>query len=210
MTQNQAKGTGRLESCVSFGVVFEEEAREVAALFGTEPVVRPGLTSADVAELCAGKDVCHFSCHGYYNPDYPLASGLVLQPDGDGAEEVGVGRLLTARQVMEMRLRAELICLSACESGSSKVAEGDELLGLIRALLHAGASSIVASLWRVDAATTRDFMVAFYRRLREQYLASRTIDKADALRQAQLQLMDTVGARSSFHWAPFVLIGDWQ
>jgi CHAT domain-containing protein/tetratricopeptide (TPR) repeat protein len=210
LAQNLAKGTGRLDSCVSFGVVFEEEAREVAALFGAEPIGSAALTAEVVEDLCVGKDVCHFSCHGYYNADYPLASGLILQPDRDRSAPVDSGRLLTARQVMDMRLRAELICVSACESGSSKIAEGDELLGLIRAFLHAGAPSVVASLWAVDAATTRDLMVAFYRQLRAQYLASRTIDKAGALHQAQLQIMDSVGMRSSFYWAPFVLIGDWR
>jgi CHAT domain-containing protein/tetratricopeptide (TPR) repeat protein len=210
LAQNLAKGTGRLDSCVSFGVVFEEEASAVAALFDTEPTGPAGLTAATVQDQCAGKDVCHFSCHGYYNADYPLASGLILQPERDPSTPVDPGRLLTARQVMDMRLRAELICVSACESGSSKIAEGDELLGLIRAFLHAGAPSVVVSLWAVDAATTRDLMVAFYRHLRGQYLASRTIDKAGALQQAQLEIIETVGTRSSFYWAPFVLIGDWR
>ncbi len=207
LAQNPGKGTGKLESCASFGVVFEEEARQVAALFGAESIGPAGLHAEAVEELCAGKDVCHFSCHGYFNASAPLLSGLVLQPGGESPERQ---EILTARRVMDMRLRAELICISACESASSEIGEGDELLGLIRAFLHAGASSLVASLWAVDADSTRDLMVAFYQRLRERYRRDETIDKADALREAQLHLMDEVGARSSFYWAPFVLVGDWR
>jgi CHAT domain-containing protein len=198
LSQDAAKGTGRLDSCASFGVVFEEEAREVAALFGAEMAEQP---RADrVEELCAGKDVCHFSCHGYFNAEYPLSSGLLLGPDD----------VLPAREVMEMRLRAELISLSACDSGASQVGEGDELLGLLRAFLHAGASSLVAGLWTVDAESTRELMAAFYGRLRDDYLNHRPVDKAEALRQAQLRLMAEHGVRSAYHWAPFVLVGDWR
>jgi CHAT domain-containing protein len=111
---------------------------------------------------------------------------------------------------MRMRLRSELICLSACETAMSEVAEGDELLGLIRAFLYAGAPSVVASLWKVDAKSTRDLMLTFYRHLRESYQDSGSIDKPEALRQAQLRVMEREGARSSFHWAPFILVGDWQ
>jgi tetratricopeptide (TPR) repeat protein len=219
LTQNPAKGTGRLDSCASFGVVFEEEARQVAALFGAEVIGPADLHADAMEELCTGKDVCHFSCHGYFNAAYPLSSGLILRPDRDASgprfdrdafTPPDPGSLLTARRVMDMRLRSELICVSACESASSEIGEGDELLGLVRAFLHAGASSLVASLWVVDADSTRDLMVAFYRHLREQYARNGAIDKADALRHAQLQLMDAVGARSSFYWAPFVLIGDWR
>jgi tetratricopeptide (TPR) repeat protein len=207
LSQNAARGTGKLESCASFGVVFEEEAREVAALFGAEAIGPHELHSEVVEELCAGKDVCHFSCHGYFNPTTPMLSGLVLQPNGKTPERQ---ELLTAQRVMSMRLRTGLVCISACESASSEIGEGDELLGLIRAFLHAGASSLVASLWAVDADSTRDLMVAFYQRLLEGYKRDGTIAKADALRGAQLQLMEEVGAGSSFYWAPFALVGNWR
>ena len=109
---------------------------------------------------------------------------------------------------MQLRLDAELICLSACDSGVSGISGGDDLLGLLRAFLYAGAPSIVASFWSVDAETTREFMLSFYRALRAQ--GAGPVDKAEALRQAQLEMIGRVGARSSFHWAPFTLIGDWR
>jgi CHAT domain-containing protein/tetratricopeptide (TPR) repeat protein len=211
LSQNAAKGSGRLDTCAAFGIVFEEEARQVAALFGAQPVERPGLTGDDVERLCQDRDICHFSCHGHFDELYPLSSGLVLRLGTDASDQLTrADAVLSARQIMRMRLRGELICLSACETAMSEVGEGDELLGLIRAFLYAGAPSVVASLWKVDAESTRDLMVTFYRHLRESYLDSGSIDKSEALRQAQLRVMEREGVRSSFHWAPFILVGDWR
>jgi CHAT domain-containing protein len=208
LAQNPSKGTDRLDSCASFGIVFEEEARAVAERFGGELIDAGILTPASIAQLCRGKDVCHFSCHGFFDPADPLSSGLIVADDAD-RDEPGPS-ILTARDVMAMRLRSELVCLSACETGVSEATEGDELLGLIRAFLYAGASSIVASLWSVDAATTRDLMWSFYDHLLDQYAHSGSIDKAAALQASQLEIMRRVGSRSSFLWAPFLLIGDWR
>ena len=211
LSQNAAKGSGRLDSCAAFGILFEEEARQVAAVFGARAVERPDLTGDDIERLCQDRDICHFSCHGHFDELYPLSSGLVLRAGAnDGGLPTNPDAVLSARQIMRMRLRSELICLSACETAMSEIGEGDELLGLIRAFLYAGAPSVVASLWKVDAKSTRDLMVTFYRHLRESYLDSGSIDKPEALRQAQLRVMEREGARSSFHWAPFILVGDWQ
>lgn len=205
LTQNPAKGTNRLVSCAAFGVVFAEEAAAVAQIFDTYPVDTTGLTPARVAELCADQDVCHFSCHGVFNPADPLSSGLLLaDPPGTNL----VAETLTARQIMQLRLDAELVCLSACDSGVSGVTGGDDLLGLLRAFLYAGTPSIVASLWAVDAETTREFMVSFYAALRAQIHGQ--VDKAEALRLAQLDMIRRFGPRSSFRWAPFTLTGDWH
>jgi hypothetical protein len=200
LMRNAAKGSGTVSSCASIGVVFAEEASAVARLFGTEPVDTTGLTADRVAAICAGQDVCHFSCHGVFNPSDPLSSGLLLGDTGAAT--------LTARDVMGIRLDAELVCLSACQSGVSEVAGGDELIGLIRAFLYAGTPSIIASLWSADADATRDLMIAFYRALRAQ--PPGMMDKAQALRAAQLDIMRDAGERAVYRWAPFALTGDWR
>jgi CHAT domain-containing protein len=210
LAQNPAKGTGKLESCAAFGVVFEQEAREVARLFGAEAIVSDALRVDDVPRLCRGKDICHFSCHGYFNSLDPLSSGLLLADEDPGSASGPMANVMTARHIMNMELRAELVCLSACQSAVSDISTGDELVGLIRAVLYAGAASIVASLWSVDAHTTREMMTVFYRHLRDHYRHTGTIDKASALQQAQREMIRQVGPRSSFQWAPFVLIGDWR
>jgi CHAT domain-containing protein len=208
LAQNVKKGTGKLESCAAFGVVFEQEAREVAAVFGTDPIEAADLMSENIPELCRNADVCHFSCHGYFNAVDPLSSGLLLRHDPSRRPEPT--DILTARDVMRMRLRSELISLSACKTALSEVSQGDELLGLIRAFLYAGSSSLVASLWSVDADTTRRLMVAFYRNLRDQYAKCGAIDKAAALQAAEIEMIESVGSRWSFLWSPFILVGDWH
>lgn len=209
LCQSPGKGTGQLNSCAAFGITYHAEAEAVAALFGTTPVPAGEVSAETIAALAADRDVAHFSCHAYFSPSDPLGSGLYLKP-GDPSDQQDPADLLTARQLMDMRLQNELVTVSACETGVQRALDGDELVGLARALLHAGAPSVIASLWPVDADTTRDFMVQFYAHLLSAYSGNGTIDKADALRKAQLDLMESRGSRASYYWAPFVLIGDWS
>ncbi len=205
LCQLPGKGTERLESCAAFGVVFQEEARLVARLFGAEPVLGERLSEQEIAGHIQGRDICHFSCHGYFNRLDPLSSGLVLEA-GPAAPD----SLLTARQIMGMQFKNELVCLSACQTGVHRISEADELLGLVRAFLYAGASSILVSLWEVDAALTQDLMLSFYDQLLKTYRESGKIDKAGALQCAQTEIMQREGERNAYAWAPFVLVGDWR
>ena len=137
----------------------------------------------------AGKfDVLHFACHGQFRADNPLFSSLHL---ADG--------FVTVRDICSSDLNAELVCLSACETGLSKVAAGEEILGLARGFLSAGASSLVLSLWNVnDEATTR-LMKIFYQNLQRGSSVS-----------ASLAYAQRVFIREKAHpylWSPFVLIG---
>ena len=93
----------------------------------------------------------------------------------------------------------DLVTLSACETGLGKIANGDDVVGLTRGFLYAGAATVVASLWKVDDQATSDLMRAFYTNL------SRT-GKLDALRQAQLELKSK--RPQPFYWAPFQLLGN--
>jgi CHAT domain-containing protein len=134
----------------------------------------------------------HFATHGIFNPEHPLKSALLLAPGGpyDG--------MLTADELYSMRLNARLITLSACETGISQIANGDDLVGLTRGFLYAGASAIVASLWEVDDASTAYLMTHFYRAMEQQ-------DMAQALRTAQLETMKKFPA--PYYWAAFQLTG---
>jgi CHAT domain-containing protein len=100
-------------------------------------------------------------------------------------------------------IRADLVTLSACESGVNENRPGDELIGLTRAFVYAGAASVVVSLWKVNDESTRHLMEHFYKELK------RGINKAEALQQAQLRLMK-MGFDHIFFWAPFILVGDWS
>ena len=106
---------------------------------------------------------------------------------------------LTLYDLHQMRLPVELATISGCSTGLSVVTGGDELLGLVRGLLHAGARSLLLSLWDIHDRSTTEFMRSFYSRYSAQ------ADKAEAVRTAML------AARSRnphpYYWAPFVLIG---
>ena len=184
------KGSGLLSSCASFGIVFKEEAEEVARLFDTRPFLNA--TKNKVVET-TDKDVLHFSCHGYFNYSNPLSSGIELK---DG--------ILTAREIFDLKLNSELVTLSACQTGINEAKPGDELIGLTRSLIYAGASSVIVSLWSVDATSTQELMIEFYKLLKSGK------DKATALQQAQIKIMQKEEYSHPYYWAPFILVGDWE
>jgi CHAT domain-containing protein len=154
----------------------------VTTLLGEQATLQALRESAPFA------NVLHLACHGEFRPDNPLFSALQLS---DGR--------LTVRDVYELNLRCELAVLSACETGMSAIAPGDELLGLARGFLAAGIASLVVSLWAVDDEVTATLMHHFYQRL---LMGDRP---ATALRDAQIAML----ARSPhpFFWSPFILLG---
>jgi tetratricopeptide (TPR) repeat protein len=186
------KGTGKLDEIVSFGADFEAEASAVAELFRRESpgknVYKGKAATKENVYTNSDNDIIHFSCHGYFNADDPLSSGIKLY---DG--------ILTAREIFSMKLNTELVTLSACQTGINKTNKADELIGLTRALLYAGAPSVAVSLWSVDAKSTQELMVEFYKQLKSG------TDKATALQEAQKKIMEK--HPHPYYWAPFILVG---
>jgi CHAT domain-containing protein len=135
-------------------------------------------------------DVLHLACHGQFRPDNPLFSSLRL---ADG--------WLTVRDAYGLDLNCQLAVLSACETGMSKIAPGDELIGLARGFFSAGAPTLLVSLWTVDDESTAKLMASFYARLRDGE------NPAAALRHAQCELLTDYP--HPFFWSPFVLLGRW-
>jgi len=135
----------------------------------------------------------HFACHGTFNPEKPLESGLMLSEDGknDG--------ILTVGEIYELFLPVNLVTLSACETGLGRVANGDDVVGFTRGFLYAGAKSIVSSLWKVDDKATSILMQQFYKSLNQK-------DKRSALRTAQLLVKDTYSTHP-YYWAAFQITG---
>lgn len=168
-----------------------QEAQTVAAhfvqaqLFLDEAAGRAGLRQA-----AAQADVLHIATHGLFRPDNPFFSALKL---ADG--------WLDVREIYRLPLSAGLVVLSACESGVGRVQGGDEVIGLARGFLGAGAASLVVSLWNVHDAGVVELMDAFYRHL----TGEPGLRPAAALAVAQRQ-----AARAGQHpyfWAPFIAIG---
>lgn len=134
----------------------------------------------------------HFATHGQFNADAPLQSALLLAGDAESDGRLSVDKLYS------MRLNADLVTLSACETGLGKIASGDDVVGLTRGFLYAGASTIVASLWQVDDQATAFLMMRFYEHLKRA-------DKRDALRLAQQETRRKYP--HPFFWAAFQLTG---
>ena len=169
------------------------EAVNVAAMFpDSRALVRADASKTAIKELGNGFAILHFATHGKFNTDAPLSSGLYL---AKGGEADGV---LTVSDLYGLRWDADLVTLSACETGLGKVASGDDVIGLTRGFLYAGARSIVASLWEVDDAATEQLMVSFYRNLEGH-------DKRAALRLAQIQTRAKYP--QPMFWAAFQIVG---
>jgi len=151
----------------------EEEARRVAQVAGGRALTGPLPKKATLFREARYYQLLHLSCHGEFDPDNPLASALHLGPM----------ETLTGLDVLDqLQLNCKLVILSACESGLSRVRRGDELIGLRRAFKYAGASALIATLWRVDERSTLILMEKFYRGVHEG------LTFAEALKQAQLYL----------------------
>jgi CHAT domain-containing protein len=142
-----------------------------------------------------GKDFnyIHFATHGKFDPDDSLKSAILLSGD---SENNGV---LTTDKLYSIRIDADLVTLSACETGLGKISNGDDVVGLTRGFLYAGSTAVVATLWKVDDQATSDLMRQFYDNL-SRY------DKREALIQAQLQIKSRYA--HPFYWAAFQIIGN--
>jgi CHAT domain-containing protein len=155
-------------------VYAEVEAQQVAELFHVPPYLGRDAIKATIQDELKDKDVVHLACHGDFHPTQPLQSGVVFA----GKE------MLTAQEIMGLSLQANLVTLSACRTGRSEIYSGDELVGFTRALLYAGASSVVVSLWAVDDVSTAILMEQFYSALQQGQ------SKAQALKSAALCVRD--------------------
>jgi tetratricopeptide (TPR) repeat protein len=149
----------------------EAEAEAIAALWGVLAVTGQGATQSTLVAGAATARWVHLACPGIFRPDQPLRSGLRL---ADGFLDVTT----TFRR---LRLAAELVVLSGCETGLGTLHSGDEIIGLVRAWLYAGTPAVLVSLWTVDDLSTRLFMQEFYARLT-------TMGPARALTAAQAML----------------------
>ena len=189
------------------------EVQRIAARFPSSATVHLGATATEerAKQLTADARYVHFAVHSFVDGSFPLNSALVLSQSGASSATDRDNGLLQVWEVFEqMRLGADLVTLSACETALGQELGGEGLLGLTRAFHYAGARSVVASLWSVEDDSTAELMTSFY-----GHLASGT-SKAEALRAAQLDLVrgtgDPKGARFAhpFHWAAFQIFGDWR
>ncbi len=145
----------------------------------------------------------HIATHGFANSVRPELCGLILAKEGD---EDGI---LYSGEIYNMELNAELVVLSACETGLGKITKGEGMIGLTRSLLYAGAQNLIVSLWKVADASTSQMMIDFYEHLLNPSAEHQIkgVNFGNPLRQAKLQLISQGKYAAPYYWSPFVLVG---
>lgn len=178
----------------------EKEARQIASLLKTTPLIGAQATETAVVDRLPQAGIVHLATHGLLdwgdaqNPDqadFPGAIALAATDTADG--------LLTTSEILALDLQADLVVLSACDTGRGRIT-GDGVVGLSRSLIAAGVPSVVVSLWSVPDAPTASLMTAFYHQLQQGK------DKAQALRLAMLATQEQYP--DPVNWAAFTLIGE--
>ena len=180
----------------------EAQVREIAQLYDVRTSdVRVGAAARESwfkAEAPHYR-VLHLATHGVLDDTSPLYSQLVLATPATGDADDG---LLEAREILDLKLGADLAVLSACETGRGQAGAGEGLIGMTWAFFVAGCPATVASQWKVEAAATTRLMLAFHRELQAKHTA------AEALRLAALAQLRRPAERHPFYWAGFVAMGD--
>jgi len=178
-----------------------EEITEAAKVFGPTSVTLDGLHASEdavKAQPLGDFRVVHFAAHGVSDEMEPDRTALVLAPGGESDDG-----LWQAREIQRTRLNADVVVLSACETGSGRLQGQEGVMNLARAFLIAGARSVVASLWDVDDRSTATLMESFYEHLK----GGLTVN--EALRQAQRDFIKDYGEKARPNlWAGFEVIGD--
>jgi len=184
--------------------------REAEAIMAVTPVglgkkalgFEASRTTATSPELAQYR-IIHFATHALSDNKSPELSGLVLSlVDRKGKSQNG---FLDLQDIYNLTLHADLVVLSACETALGKEIRGEGLIGLTRGFMYAGATRVLASLWKVDDVATAELMAGFYKALEQQGL-----QPAAALRQVQMDMWHRKRWASPYYWAGFQLQGEWK
>ncbi len=181
----------------------KREIKEISKFFkkGYKDVYLGEVASEDLIKKISLENyqIIHFACHGLHDEVFPFRSGLVLSLERNKKED----GFLLVREIYDLKLAADLIVLSACETGKGELENTEGVLGLPRIFFYCGANSVVSSLWEVNDKSTSLFMSHFYKQL------SLGESKSQALRIAKIKMLKTKYCHP-FYWASFVLYGDFS
>ncbi len=179
-----------------------DEVEEIGKIVGPDAVILLGKDATETAFKKEPLDqfrVLHIAVHGFADTQYPERSALVLGTDPNSSDD----GLLQVREIVRLRLNAELTTLSACDTGVGKLQGQEGISNLVEAFLVAGSKSVVASLWSADDTFARALMNRFYHRLGQGE------DTSSALRDAKMDLLAKYGDQvSPFYWAAFIAVGE--
>lgn len=192
----------------------EVEVKTIDTLFARNGKVAENFMYYDAKEEIAksGKmdeyNYIHIASHGFVNQEEPEFSGIFMTNDTLTMKEDGI---LLAGEIYNINLNAELVTLSACETGLGKITKGEGIIGLTRALIYAGAKNITVSLWKVSDESTKRLMIDYYSGFLPKEIPTDTktsLNYAYALKAAKMKLIEEGGQFAHpYYWSPFVLIG---
>ena len=177
--------------------------REEVKALGTQALLGADASEAGFRVAVAKRPrwrAVHFACHGLVDPERPMLSSLALTASGDD------DGFLTALDVFRMKIPADLVVLSACETGKGKIVKGEGIVGLTRAFMFAGAPRVIVSLWKVDDQATRALMTKFYE-LWNPKDGSKGLATAASLKRAQEFVASQEKWKHPYYWAAWVLWG---
>ncbi|MEP6488479.1 CHAT domain-containing tetratricopeptide repeat protein [Microcoleus vaginatus GB2-A3] len=186
-TRQEAQTISSLFSSASSRQIFDFDASRTTAIDGN----------------LANYQIIHFATHGIANNKNPELSGIVMSMVDDKGNLVNGFLRLT--DIFNLKLAANLVVLSACQSGMGQNVKGEGMVGLTRGFMYAGAQRVAVSLWSVDDEGTAVLMQKFYQKMVQQKLAP-----AAALRAAQMEMMQDKKWQSPYYWAAFTLQGEWK
>lgn len=177
---------------------LDEVAGDKALIVREYDATRDRFLHTDLSQYA----ILHLVTHGYFNPKHPQNSGFVLSDiDRDQKHLQG---FIGLREIYELRAPVQLVVLSACQTALGENVRGEGLMGMTRGFMHAGASSVVASLWEVDDRATAELMKLFY-----SNMLKRGMKTGEALRAAQNSIRQRPEWRSAHYWAAFTLQGEY-
>lgn len=179
-----------------------DEINRISRLFPRSTVLEREKASEDLIKSAqlANYRIIHFAVHGLIDDQKPARSALVLTLDNDPNED----GFLQMREIMNLKLNADLVVLSACQTGLGQFIRGEGLESLSRAFFFAGSSSVLTSLWAINDQVSSQFMERFYLHLK----SSETLN--EALRKAKLEMIASPVVSHPYYWAPFILHGNGQ
>ncbi|UXP33582.1 DUF2225 domain-containing protein [Reichenbachiella agarivorans] len=214
MAINLRKGIAISESEIPSLPGTEEESKTLSKMFADNGKKADSYLHYNAKEEIAKAgtmdlyNYVHIASHGFVNQEEPEFSGIFMTRDSLTKAEDGI---LFSGEVYNIDLNAELVTLSACETGLGQIKSGEGIIGLSRALIYAGAKNITVSLWKVSDESTKQLMIEFYSNFLDKPIPNdlnSSLSYAYALKQAKMSLINQGGQFAHpYYWSPFVLIG---
>ena len=181
----------------------QPEVSHIQRLIGGREFLGQAATETAFKQNSPNHRILHLAMHAFLHPESPAYSGLVFSnPEEENGQTAQDDGILHIYELYNLELGAELAVLSACNTGSGKLARGEGIMSMARAFRYAGCPNIVMSLWQADDHSTANLMERFYARLKEG------LSKDEALRRARLDFLDQNAQKHPYYWAAFVLSGD--